>query len=102
MKTIPGDNKIFYIAIHPGGSRSSLVINSLKTKLDMIFTIVSLKTDTCSFTSRLLSEDSQSNRLMAFLYDRNLPGKNATQFLNREEGKKSSNRILPKLFNGDN
>ena len=66
MEINPGDNNIFYIAIHPGGSRSSLVINSLKTKLDMIFTIVSLKTDTCPFISRLLSEDSQSIRLKDF------------------------------------
>ena len=59
----------------------------------MIFIIVSLKTETCSLTSRLLSKDSQSNRLMAFLYDRNLPGRNATQFFHKEEGKKPSNRI---------
>ena len=102
MRIIPGDNKIFYIAIHPGGSRSSLVINSLKTKLDMIFTIVLLKTDTCSFTSRLLSEDSQSNRLMAFLYDRNLLGGITTQFSRKEEGKNPLNQILQKSFDGGN
>ena len=100
MRIIPGDNKIFYIAIHPGGSRSSLVINSLKTKLDMIFTIVLLKT--CSFTSRLLSEDSQSNRLMAFLYDRNLLGGITTQFSRKEEGKNPLNQILQKSFDGGN
>ena len=60
-----------------GGSQSSQVINSLGTKFDMIFIIVSLKTDTCSLTSRFLSEDSQSNRLMAFLYDQYLPRRNA-------------------------
>ena len=85
-----------------GGSRSLQVTNSLGTKLDVTFIIVTLETEICSLTSRLLSEDFQSNRLMAFLYDRNLPGRNVTQFLNREEGKKPSNRILPKLFNGDN
>ena len=52
--------------------------------------------------SRLLSEDSQLNRLMAFLYDRNVPEINATQFFDKEEGKNPSNRILHKLFNGDN
>ena len=68
-----------------GGSRSSQVINSLGTKLVMI--IVSLKTETCSLTSRLLSEVFQSNRLMAFLYDQNFPKRNATQFFHKEEGK---------------
>ena len=53
-------------------------------------------------TSRLLSEDSQSNRLMVFLYGQNLPGRNATQFFDKEEGKKLSNRIKHKLFDGDN
>ena len=42
-----------------GGFRSPQVINSLGTILDMIFIIVSLKTETCSLKSRLLSEDSQ-------------------------------------------
>ena len=85
-----------------GGSGSSQVTNSLETKLEMIFIIASLKTETCSLASRLLSEDSQSNRLMAFLYDRNVPEINATQFFHKEEGKNPSNRILHKLFNGDN
>ena len=52
-------------------------LGALGTKLDMIFKIVSLKTETCSLTLRLLSKDSQWNRLMAFLYDQNLPGRNA-------------------------
>ena len=68
----------------------------------MIFRIVSLKTKTCSLTSRLLSENSQSNRLIAFLYDRSLPGRNVTQFFHREEGKIPLNRNLYKLFDGDN
>ena len=42
-----------------GGSRSPQVINLLGTILDMIFIIVSLKTETCSLKSRRLSEDSQ-------------------------------------------
>ena len=71
-----------------GGYRSSQVINSLGTKLDMIFIIVSLKTETCSLTSGLLRKVSQSNRSMAFLYDQNLAGRNATQFFYKEMGKK--------------
>ena len=84
-----------------GGYRSSQVINSLGTKLDMIFIIVSLKTETCSLTSGLLRKVSQSNRSMAFLYDQNLAGRNATQFFYKEMGKKPWNRIYHKSF-GDN
>ena len=58
--------RFFIYRFIQGGSRSSQVINSLGRKLDMIFIIVSLKTETCSMTSRLLSKDSQSNRLMVF------------------------------------
>ena len=58
--------RFFIYRFIQGGSRSSQVINSLGTKLDMIFIIVSLKTETYSLTSRLLSQDSQSNRLMDF------------------------------------
>ena len=70
----------------------------------MIFIIVSLKTETCSLTSRLVNEDFQSNRLMAFLYNQNLPGRNTTQFFykDKEEGEKPLNQILHKLFDGDN
>ena len=57
--------RFFIYRFIQGGSRSSQVINSLGTKLDMIFIIVSLKIETCSLKLRLLSEDSQSNRLMA-------------------------------------
>ena len=57
-----------------GGSRSSQVINSLGNKIRRDTS----KTETCSLTLRLLSEDSQSNRLMTFLYDQNSPGRNAT------------------------
>ena len=68
----------------------------------MIFIIVSLKTETCSLATRLLSEDSQSNRLMAFLYDRNFPEKNTTQLFHKEEGKQPLNRILHKFFDDEN
>ena len=95
--------RFFYIVIHPWRiSIITKVTNSLGTKLDMTFIIVSLKTETCLLRSRLLSKDSQSNRLMAFLYDRNLPWRNATQFFHKEEGKKPSNPILHRLFNDDN
>ena len=58
--------RFFIYRFIQGGSGSSQVINSLGKKLDMIFIIVSLKTETCSLTLRLLSEDSQSNRLLTF------------------------------------
>ena len=58
--------RFFIYRFIQGGSRSSQVIISLGTKLDMIFITVSLKIETCSLTSTLLSKDSQPNRLMAF------------------------------------
>ena len=102
MKIIYGNNEIFRIAIHLRGSRSSIATNSLGVKFDMIFIIISLKTETCSLATRLLSEDSQSNRLMAFLYDRNFPEKNTTQLFHKEEGKQPLNRILHKFFDDEN
>ena len=60
--------RFFIYRFIQGGSRSSQVINSLGTKLDIMFIIVSLKTETCSLTSRLLNEVSQANRLMDFFY----------------------------------
>ena len=57
--------RFFYIGFIQGGPQSSQVINSLETKLEIIFIIASLKTETCSLTSRLLSKDPQSNRVMA-------------------------------------
>ena len=65
-KSFMATMRFFIYRFIQGGSRSSQVINSLGTKLDMIFIIVSLKIETCWLKSRLLSEDSQSNRLMAF------------------------------------
>ena len=67
------------------------VINSLGRKLDTICIIVSLKTETCSLISRLLSKDSQS--IGTFLYDQNLPRRNATQFFHKEQVKNPSIRI---------
>ena len=58
--------RFFIYQFIQGGYRSSQVINSLGTKLDMTFIIVWVRTETCSLTSGLLSKDSQSNRLMAF------------------------------------
>ena len=50
--------------VHPG--RVSIVtIISLRTKFDIIFVILSLKTDTCSLTSKSMSADSQSNKSTA-------------------------------------
>ena len=72
-----------------GGSRSSQVINSLGTKLDIIFIIVSLKTE---------SEDSQPHGWITFFKWSEF----ATQFFHKEEGKKHSNRIQHKVFDGDN
>ena len=83
--------RFFIYRFIQGGSQSLQVINSIGIKLDMIFIIVSLKTETCSLTSTLLNEDSQSSRLMAFLYGQNLPGRDATQFFHKEESKQPSN-----------
>ena len=48
-----------------------IIIISLGTKFDIIFVIVSLKTESCSLTSKLMSADST-----ALFYDQGLLGKN--------------------------
>ena len=53
-------------------------------------------------TLRLLSEDFQWIRLMAFLYDRNLHERNVKQFFHKKEGKTLQNQTLHKLFDDDN
>ena len=62
-----GRNEIFYIAIHPGRISIVTINRFIGNKVRrMIFVIVSIKTESSSLSSRLLSEDSQSNRLMGF------------------------------------
>ena len=58
-------NKIFYMT----ESRLPQLIISLGAKFDIIFVIVSLKTDTCSLTSKSMSADSQlSSQLLFFIW----------------------------------
>ena len=55
--------------VHLGSDQESLqIIISLGTKFDMTFLIVSLKTDTCSLTSKSMSADSKSKKVNCFFY----------------------------------
>ena len=70
-----------------GESQSSQVTNTLGTKLGIMFITVSLKTETCSLTSRSLSKNSQSNRLMTFYMIGICPGEIPHSSLRRREVK---------------
>ena len=78
--------RFFIYRFFQGECRSSQVIISLGTKLDITLIIVSLKTDTCSFTSILISFEIPNQLL--FLYDQGSPGRNATRFSDKEVDKK--------------
>ena len=73
------------MAVHPGRV----------SKFDIIFVIVSLKTETCSLTCKPVSVDSQSNKpTVLFLWP------DPTQFSDKEVDKKPFNQTLQKLLGG--
>ena len=89
--------------IHPRrvsiSSSNYLFRNKIRHDIDNSFIN---KTEIYSLTSILLSEDSQFNRLMTFLYDRKLPVENVAQFFDEEEVKKPFSQNLHELYDGDN
>ena len=66
-------NKIFYMAVQPG--------RVVRNKIDIIFVIVLLKTETCSLTFKSASADYQSNKSTAlFIWSEFAWGKCHTVF----------------------